>query len=218
MEAIVGKCTRVIGGDELAARMRGHREVLVDLGTGDGRFVEQWARRRAGDFAIGIDACRDNLRDASRCAPPNVLYLIANAEDLPPELSGPATLVTINFPWGSLLRGLVTGQDSLLHGLCRLAKPGARLELRLNGGALAEAGLSLEEGGSRVARVLRGCDFAMARPMVMNRQALRACPTSWAKRLAFGRDPRALLLQGRWPELAHRVEMPACRVVAIDVP
>ena len=125
-------------------------------------------------------------------------------------------LVTINFPWGSLLRGLVVGQDSVLRGLCRLLRPGRRLEVRLNGGALAEAGLSLEEGGRRVARVLHGCGFAMARPMVMDRQALRACPTSWAKRLAFGRDPRALLLQGRWPGLARPVEMSARRVAAVD--
>ncbi len=215
METIVGKHTRVIGGDELAARMRGHREVLVDLGTGDGRWVEQWARQ-VGGFAIGVDACRENLRDASRRAPPNVLYLIANAEELPAELSGPATLVTINFPWGSLLRGLVVGQDSLLRGLCRLLRPGGRLEVRLNGGALAEAGLSLEEGSRRVARVLRRCGFAIARPMVMDRQTLRACPTSWAKRLAFGRDPRALLLQGRWPGLARPVEMSARRVAAVD--
>ena len=216
METIVGKHTRVIGGDELAARMCGHREVLVDLGTGDGRWVELWVRQRVGGFGLGIDACRENLRDASRRAPPSVLYLIANAEELPMELSGSATLVTINFPRGSLLRGLVVGQDSLLHGLCRLARPGARLEVRLNGGALTEAGLSLEEGGRRVARVLHGCGFAIARPMVMDRQALRACPTSWAKRLAFGRDPRALLLQGRWPEVTHRLEMPARRTSAVE--
>ena len=217
METIVGKHTWVVGGGELAAQMCGHREVLVDLGTGDGRWVEQWARR-VGGFAIGIDACRENLRDASRRAPPNVLYLIANAEELPTELSGSATLVTINFPWGSLLRGLVMGHDSLLRGLCLLARPGARLEVRLNGGALSETGLSLEEGGSRVARVLRGCGFAISRPMVMDRQALRACPTIWAKRLAFGRDPRALLLQGRWPGLARPVEMSARRVAAVDAP
>ena len=148
---------------------------------------------------------RENLQDASRRAPPNVLYLIANAEELPVELDGIADLITINFPWGSLLRGLLLGEDTVLRGLCRVARPGARLEVRLNGGALVEAGLSLEEGGSRAGRVLRGCGFVMAPPVVMNRQALRACPTSWAKRLAFGRDPRALLLRGRRPLLARRV-------------
>ena len=61
METIVGKHTRVIGGDELAARMCGHRELLVDLGTGDGRWVEQWARQ-VGGFAIGIDACAKTCR------------------------------------------------------------------------------------------------------------------------------------------------------------
>jgi 16S rRNA (adenine(1408)-N(1))-methyltransferase len=215
METIHGKDTRVIHGGELVARIANYREVLVDLGTGDGRFVEQWARQ-PGCFAVGIDTCRENLRDASRRAPPNALYLIANAEALPVELSSMATLVTINFPWGSLMQGLVAGRPSLLRGVCRLLPPGSRLEVRLNGGGLAEAGLSLEEGGMQVVRVLRGCGFVMGRPVAMDRQALRACPTSWAKRLAFGRDPRALLLQGRWLGLEHQVEGPSRKAIAID--
>jgi 16S rRNA (adenine(1408)-N(1))-methyltransferase len=216
MEMIAGKTTREIYGAELMARLAGSREILVDLGTGDGRFVEQWTRQ-TGCFAIGIDACRENLRNASRHAPSNAIYLIANAETLPEELYGLATRVTINFPWGSLLDGLVMGQASLLKGVCGLLRPGAGLDVRLNGGALAEAGLSLEEGSSRVVHVLRDRGFVLARPVVMDREALRACPTTWAKRLAFGRDPRALLVRGRWPLLRHQVEAPD-HSVAVELP
>ena len=88
--------------------------------------------------------------------------------------------------------------------------------MRLNGGALVEAGLSLEEGGSRAGRVLRGCGFAMARPVGMDRQALRACPTSWAKRLAFGRDPRALLLESRWPAIGCPVKATSRGMATVD--
>jgi tRNA G46 methylase TrmB len=72
--------------------------VLVDLGTGDGRFVDLIARRDPGCLAIGIDACREPLIERSRRAPANALYLIANALTLPDALDGVATRITVNFP------------------------------------------------------------------------------------------------------------------------
>jgi hypothetical protein len=36
----------------------------------------------------------------------------------------------------------------------------------------------------------------MESPVTMNANALQSFPTTWAKRLAFGRDPRAMTLNG----------------------
>ena len=109
MEGICGKRGLVIDRAALLSRLGEFREVAIDLGTGDGRYVRQIAHTTPGQFAIGIDTCRENLRELSRCAPDNALYLIADALALPDELAGLATRITINFPWGSLLRGLLTG-------------------------------------------------------------------------------------------------------------
>ena len=199
MEMIDGKRSCAIDAAGLQSRLAGYRDILVDVGTGDGRYVRHVAHSCPQQFAIGIDACRENLRCASRKAPYNALYIIARAEALPRELSGLATHITINFPWGSLLAGLVDGDPALLHGLRGIARPGAVLEARLNGGALAEAGWSLEQGGARVRRVLRDHGFAVEPLVGLDAAALRACPTTWAKRLAYGRDPRALYLRAIWP-------------------
>jgi hypothetical protein len=43
-----------------------------------------------------------------------------------------ASKVTINFPWGSLLTGLVDGEPMLLEGLLDITRAGAALEVRLN--------------------------------------------------------------------------------------
>ena len=196
MECIQGRSALQFDAFALAHRLDGYRDILVDLGTGDGRFVRHMAETHPAGFAIGIDACRENLRQASRRAPPNALYLIASAQALPCELHGLATELTINFPWGSLLGGLLEGDPALTGCLAAVARPGARLEIRLNGGALAEAGWSLEEGGARVHQVLRASGFAIRRPHALGPRELRACPTTWARRLAFGRDPRALYLRG----------------------
>ena len=194
MEGIRGKHSFEIDAARLAAWLGLCRDVLIDIGTGDGRYVQHVARAHPTCSAIGIDACRENLRSSSRTAPRNALYLIANAQALACELYGLATRITINFPWGSLLEGLLDVDPGLLGGIKAIARPGAVLEVRLNGGALASIGWSLEAGGEQVREVLGANGFAAAAPTHLNAQALRACPTTWAKRLAFGPDPQALYL------------------------
>lgn len=197
MEIVRGKCASFIDSTMLAERLAGYACVHIDIGTGDGRLVRHIAQTNPSIFALGIDACRENLREVSRRAPANTLFVIANAYALPCELYRVAAQMTINFPWGSLLEGLLTNEPALLAGLRAMARPGARLEVRLNGGALAEVGCSLEEGAGRVQHVLALNGFDMCSPAMLTARELRVYPTAWAKRLAFGRDPRAVCLQGQ---------------------
>ena len=198
MECMRGKKSMEISALDLARYLNGYHQVWLDLGTGDGRFVQHVARTQPDCFVIGVDACRENLREQSRKAWPNALYVVANAQALPRELHGLAGQITVNFPWGSLLEELLAGEPGLLNGLAATALPGARLDVRLNAGALAEAGWSFEEGGAQVRRVLRTNGFDV-RPLVpLTAHDLRVLPTTWAKRLAFGRDPRAVYLGSSW--------------------
>ncbi len=71
------------------------------------------ARAEPAAFVIGIDASAAAMAEASRRAArpaarggvANALFVVAAAERPPIELLGIADEVTINFPWGSLLRG-----------------------------------------------------------------------------------------------------------------
>ncbi|MFO7584157.1 MAG: class I SAM-dependent methyltransferase [Anaerolineales bacterium] len=197
METIQGKKPFAITENEFFHRIVGYENVHLDLGTGDGRFTCHQARQNPQDFFIGIDACRENLRENSRNCPPNALYLIASAQSLPHELDFLAAEITINFPWGSLLRGLLEDDPALFNGLARVACPGAALTVRLNGGALSEAGWALDAGTWRVYENLLSNGYQVKSPYVMEVDDLRACPTTWAKRLAFGRDPRGCLIAAR---------------------
>ncbi len=194
MEILRGKNASFIDSLALAERLAGYEAVHIDIGTGDGRFVQHIAQVHPRRFAIGIDACRENLRDTSRRVPTNAMFVIANAQTMPMELWGLASLVTINFPWGSLLEGLLTGDTALMAGLTALMRLNAHLDVRLNAGALAEAGWPLEAGADRVHDVLVGSGLNVRTPVALTASDLRAYPTTWAKRLAFGRDPRALHL------------------------
>ena len=202
MERIRGKQSLTIDAQTLAALSNRYDDILIDIGTGDGRFVRRMAERSPACLAIGIDACRENLREASRRAPQNAVYLIANALALPPGLAGLATRITINFPWGSLLAGLLDQHAGLMHGLAAMARPGAELEVRLNAGALAEEGRRLDDGAARVRESLECEGFVMEQGIVLDADTLRLAGTTWAKRLAEGRDPRAIYMRGaRYPQL-----------------
>jgi hypothetical protein len=116
---------------------------------------------------------------------------------LPEELNGLASHISINFPWGSLLESLLVGDALLLYGLERVSGPSASLDVRLNSGALAEARTTLEAGVHTIRSHLVRAGWQVKMPALMDGILLRNFPSTWAKRLAFGRDPRALLLSGK---------------------
>jgi hypothetical protein len=197
MEIMRGKKTSFIDTSTFASQLEGYASIHMDIGTGDGRFVRHLAQTNSRRFVIGLDACRENLQGATRRAPANTLFVIANAYALPLELTGIATHITINFPWGSLLEGLVSHDATLLANLARIAQAGTELEICLNAGALKEIDCSLEAGAIRVRNGLAKCGFIMQSPLELVAHDLKSYPTTWAKRLAFGRDPRAVYLRGR---------------------
>ncbi len=196
METIRGKASREMNLNELNDRRGRYNRYLIDLGTGDGRFALDFAMRNPDWFVIGLDACRENLREHSRSAQRNLLFAICEAQSLPWELTGMASRLTINFPWGSLLSALLSGESALMRGLASISNPQASLEIRLNGGALAEAGVALDAGTKYVRDRLMQAGWLMEPPQSISVAVLRNLPSTWARRLAFGRDPRAMQISG----------------------
>jgi 16S rRNA (adenine(1408)-N(1))-methyltransferase len=181
---------------ELNDRLANYHSVLLDLGTGDGRYVHSLAEKDPHVFLIGVDSCRENLREHSRAKLPNMLFVIASAQNLPCELNGLISHLTINFPWGSLLGDLLAGRMEMMCGLSSVLRPGACINVRLNGGALAEAGWSLEAGAERLYENLLHAGWMMEAPVFICDETLQSLPSTWARRLAHGRDPRAMLISG----------------------
>ena len=112
MEFIRGKHAVGVDPATFARQIVGYPHVLIDLGTGDGRFVRHIATTSPDTFAIGIDLCADNLRKESRRAPANALYLIASAYAPPPELRGRRRDRRISAP----VRPLGDGTNGRAHG------------------------------------------------------------------------------------------------------
>ena len=196
METIWGRRSLDLDLTRLNDRLANYNRIILDLGTGDGRYVHHLAERNQRWFVIGVDSCRENLREHSRTKMPNMLFVIASAQDLPHELKGLVSHITINFPWGSLLESLLTGDSKLMCELESISCAVTSVDIRLNGGALAEVGTVLEAGARKIHNNLLRAGWQVDDPVSMNAHALRSFPTTWAKRLAFGRDPRAMAVSG----------------------
>jgi len=183
--------------------------IVIDIGTGDGHFVYRSAQRNPKKFFIGVDASTRPLekisekihRSPTKGGLPNVLFLQASVEELPPELDGIADEVHIHFPWGSLLRAVATGDEKILQSLKRLCSREALLEIII--------GLDVERDRTEIERLglgpltiefidsyLRG-RYLSAGFEIVQRGALPSSEwpkleTSWAKRLG-GRESREVI-------------------------
>ena len=60
---------------------------------------------------------------------PNVLFVQAAIENLPEELNKTADEIHIHFPWGSLLKAVVSGDENALASLYRISAPECLLEI-----------------------------------------------------------------------------------------
>jgi 16S rRNA (adenine(1408)-N(1))-methyltransferase len=197
METIRGKTSLDLDSKEFRARLIGYDHITLDLGTGDGRFVNALAKGHPEQFVVGVDACRENLREHSRVKLPNMLFVIACAQQLPWEFEGLFSQITINFPWGSLLDGLLARNPGLMYGLYSAARPDAQIAIHLNGDALKKAGASLDGGAEIVYMNLHQYGWKLSFPHLMQEDALKKLPSTWARRLAHGRDPQTMILNGR---------------------
>lgn len=197
METIRGRKSLTIDGSGWKERLATYDRIILDLGTGDGRYARSLACNHPDWFVIGVDSCRENLREHSQAKLQNLLFVIANAQELPHELQGLISHITINFPWGSLLGSLLANDPRLMYGLRSIARTKATLDLRLNSGALVEAGKTLEAGADRVHYNLLRAGWQIKKPSTMDVHALKSFPSTWARRLAVGRDPRAMQMSGQ---------------------
>lgn len=149
-------------------------------------------------FVLGLDANVAGMADASRRtspagrrdALPNAAFVAAAVEAAPAELVGRASLVTVSWPWGSLLRGVLGCDDAVLRGLSSLVEPEGRVEalVSLTGRDAHAVGVDPERlddaaaiGATWAAAGLRLADLGTATD-----EEIAASRSSWAKRLRPG--------------------------------
>jgi 16S rRNA (adenine(1408)-N(1))-methyltransferase len=149
-------------------------------------------------LVLGIDAVADPMAEASRRAarrgPPNAMFLVAAAESLAATpLAGRADLVTVTFPWGSLLRGVLGLDSAALAGVAALVAPGGRVEILASVVPADQVeGISTLDVGHQPAIcrawATAGMDVVSMRPATT--AEIDASRSSWARRLDPARATR----------------------------
>jgi len=174
--------------------------VIIDIGTGDGRFVYQSARQNPNKFYIGIDPNTRPLEKISekihrrpeKGGASNVLFIQSAVEDLPAELDGVADEVHVHFPWGTLLRAIATADLRVLQNLRRICSEGALLEVVIGLDPVRDESeierlgltpLSLEFIDDQLVPVYRSAGFQIIERGVLSASEWPELNTSWAKRL-----------------------------------
>jgi len=168
--------------------------VTIDAGTGDGRAVLACAAREPATLALGLDANAASMAEASRRAArsarkgglANAAFIVASAGAVPAELRGLAHLVTVRFPWGSLLRGVVGRDEVVAAGLASLVAAAGRIELLV--APLARDGLdgiptSAEDLVEGADTAFRPHGFGIECAEQPTAAEIRATGSTWARRL-----------------------------------
>jgi 16S rRNA (adenine(1408)-N(1))-methyltransferase len=179
--------------------------IVLDIGTGDGRFVSALARQNPHKFYIGIDANTKALEKISMKATrkpnkgglPNVLFIQAAVENLPEELNETADEIHIHFPWGSLLRAVVLGEEKVLAALRRICAPECVVEIiigideerdKSERERLGLPGLSGEYLRETLVPKYEKAGFELLKNGVLNSSEWAQIETSWAKKLQGNED------------------------------
>jgi 16S rRNA (adenine(1408)-N(1))-methyltransferase len=186
----------------------------VDVGTGDGRFPYHLASEDAQRLVIGVDALAEPMgeraataaRKPARGGRPNLLFVHAAIETLPPELGDIADDVYVQLPWGALLEGIIRARAEVLGGVAALCRPGARVSVTLNGEIWEESTPARYEElpaptpeyvADVVAPGFRAVGIEVGAARYATASDAQALPTTWARRLGHAREhPRFVQFEG----------------------
>lgn len=199
--------------EQLLERIAPFASVTLDIGAGDGRFAYRYAQAHPDRFVIAVEPVRENVREISAKASrkpargglPNVLFVAASVEAMPAELQGIAQEVLVTLPWGSLMRGLILGEQRVLAGVACAGADGATVRIVLNT-RIFEEPLPIEARGlpevtPEYAETLRdtyaAAGMEITRTAWMAADEVAALDTTWAKRLSHRAPPRSVLIEAR---------------------
>ncbi|MEW6048965.1 MAG: class I SAM-dependent methyltransferase [Bacillota bacterium] len=216
-------------GDLLRREAAGYQRVVVDVGAGDGRYAYRLARAHPDTLVLAIEPNAEAVRRTalracsrpSRGGLPNVRFVRAAVETLPPALDGVADEILVMFPWGSLLRAVLLPDIGALTRLARLGKQGAVLNVWVNASVLAEpyalARLGLRSASFGVGGSVSDGPLVLSRGYAVAGLALVSCEfrvvevrTPWAARLGQGRPLEVLALEARVTRLPEG-RVPGCK-------
>jgi len=210
---VKGKTKVDINREDLLKFMIPYKRIVLDIGTGDGKYILKSARSAPTTFFIGIDPSAQVMEESSKKinrkiskgGVTNALFVLSRVENLPHELDGIAEEIHINMPWGSLLEGLIMGEQIVLQNITRVAKPDAKLEILINysifhGERVSQDMshlplLTYEYIDEYLSDKYLNAGLVIVERELVGKNDIVNMNTVWAKKLAYGREPRTIRIR-----------------------
>lgn len=177
-----------------------YEKVILDLGTGDGRFVFKNALKNKSTLYIGLDPAEKQIqiysKKSNRRRLKNALYVIGSLENLPDELYSTVDKIFINLPWGTLLEKIVKSNETYIRELSTILKKDGEIEIifgylpELEPSETERLSLPLIENESDVLKTFSTFKktFEVIEMKRLLKEDLDKIETTWAKKLKFGKD------------------------------
>jgi len=177
-----------------------YEKVILDLGTGDGRFVFKNALKNKSTLYIGLDPAEKQIqiysKKSNRRRLKNALYVIGSLENLPDELYSTVDKIFINLPWGTLLEKIVKSNETYTNELFKILKKNGEIEIifgyvpELEPSETERLDLPVIENESDVLKAFSTFKkiFEVIEMKRLLKEDLDKIETTWAKKLKFGKD------------------------------
>ena len=212
MHIVHGRRPDAISREELLALAAPYARVVLDVGAGDGAWAYRYAAAHPEALVVALDPVGENMREWSAKAGKkpgkgglaNVLFVVGSVEQPPPEMRAVADEIAITLPWGSLMRGLILGDDVALSGVASFGRDGARARIVLNtriyddpvpieARDLPALTADYVRNALAPAYARHGIEITDSRAMLADEVA--AIGTTWGKRLSHRRPPPSMLIE-----------------------
>lgn len=193
--------------DQLPDALDSFERVAVDVGCGDGKYALRLAQRDPDRLVVGVDPettrLERTLTTARKRRLSNLLFLGWSMDAPLPVLGHAVDEIHVVMPWGSLLDGVLGGNDTVLSHVLDLGRPGATYEAIVNcrpwdAPASVDAKLSstpvpTEETLAKLVEVYGQHGWGLDEPRWLDESEARAVGSSWVSRVVSAR--RAMLLR-----------------------
>ncbi|MEZ6256020.1 MAG: class I SAM-dependent methyltransferase [Patescibacteria group bacterium] len=211
MRIVKGNKTIEYTTGEFLDFVKSWEKVVLDLGTGDGRYVYKNAKIAKDILWIGIDPSEKQLQEYSKKSLKeglgNVLFVLSSLENIEKDFEGVSEFVDdlkVYLPWGSLLEHIIKATPTYLNNLRSLCKTDANFEVVLGYTEEAEPtevdrlGLSeiSEAYFEKIKPLYKECGWYIREITLVSKEILGELDTTWGKRLKFGANRPMYKLTG----------------------
>jgi 16S rRNA (adenine(1408)-N(1))-methyltransferase len=188
-------------------KAQNYEKKILDIGTGDGRFVYKSALENPNNLYIGIDPAsnlKEYQREINRKKLQNAILINSSIENFKPEIKSYFNEINIILPWGNLLKYVVMVENDFFNKLGGFLEKDGLVEIIFGFNEELEERetkrLNLKELTENQINYIKQKyqnlnEFILNEFRIISNKELKSLETTWAKKLTFGAKRKYLKIK-----------------------